>query len=113
MLKKTVVISLGGSLIAPKEINVAFLKEFRKLILDFVKRGNRVIIVCGGGKICRKYNAAAERVFKGVSDVDLDWLGITATRLNAELLRVVFGNKAHEEVLPNPVSYTHLTLPTN
>jgi len=102
MPKRTVVISLGGSLIVPEEINVAFLKRFRKLILNFVKKGNRVIIVCGGGKICRKYNTAAEKIFKEVSDVDLDWLGITATKLNAELIRVVFGRLAYEKVLPNP-----------
>jgi uridylate kinase len=100
--KETVVISLGGSLIVPQEINVAFLKKFRQLILNFIKKGNKVIIVCGGGKICRKYNSAAEKVFKGVLDVDLDWLGIAATKLNAELLRVIFSKMAYEKVLVNP-----------
>jgi len=101
--KETVVISLGGSLIVPEEINVVFLKKFKQLILNFVKKGNKVIIVCGGGKVCRKYNAAAEKVFKGVLDVDLDWLGIAATKLNAELVRVVFGKAAYEKVLDNPL----------
>lgn len=102
MSKKTIVISLGGSLIVPKEINVSFLRKFRKLILNFIKNGNRVILVCGGGKICRKYNTAAEKIFNQVTDVDLDWLGISVTKLNAELLRVIFGNKAYEKVLSNP-----------
>ena len=98
----TIVISLGGSLIVPQEINAAFLKKFKKLILNFIRKGNKVIIVCGGGRICRKYNAAAEKVFKGVLDVDLDWLGIAATKLNAELLRVIFSRLAYEKVLDNP-----------
>jgi uridylate kinase len=61
---KTIVLSLGGSLIVPDKIDYPFLKKFRELILSFVKRGNKVIIVCGGGKTCRKYNSAAEKIVK-------------------------------------------------
>jgi len=100
--KETVVISLGGSLIVPEEVNIAFLKKFKRLILNFINKGNKVIIVCGGGKVCRRYNAAAKSVSRNISNTDLDWLGIAATKLNAELLRVIFSQQAYEKVLDNP-----------
>ena len=59
--KKIVVISLGGSIIAPPEgIDIKFLQNFKKLILSFVKKGMRFIIVCGGGSTARRYQAAAK-----------------------------------------------------
>ena len=33
--QKTIVISLGGSIIVPGEIQVLFLKKFREFILEF------------------------------------------------------------------------------
>ncbi len=98
---KTTIISLGGSLVCPGEIDTAFLSDFRKLILDYIERGNRVIIVCGGGAICRKYQKAAEEVTK-VSHTNLDWVGIAATRINAELVRAIFSEQAYKEVVVNP-----------
>ena len=97
---KTVVLSLGGSLIVPDKVDVLFLKKLRKIILDFVKKKNRVIIVCGGGKVCRDYNSSAEKIVK-VSNVDLDRMGIKATELNAELVRVIFGKYAYPKVVPD------------
>jgi uridylate kinase len=99
--KQTLVISLGGSTIVPNEIDVEFLKEFSKLIFDFAKNRGRVVIVAGGGFTNRKYNEAVQKIVKA-SNLDLDWLGIAATKLNAELLRVIFGEKAHLKVVINP-----------
>jgi uridylate kinase len=84
-------------LIVPNEIDISFLKEFKEVILDFVSRGNKFIIVCGGGRTCRKYNDAAKSIVNP-SNEDLDRLGIKATELNAELLRVIFGKKAYSKV---------------
>ncbi len=94
------VISLGGSIIAPDNIDVKFLKKFRKLILAYIKKGNKVIIVTGGGKTCRNYQNAARKVTK-ISDYDLDWVGTIATRLNGELVRAIFSKYAYKQVLPN------------
>lgn len=85
----------------PDEVDTIFLKNFRRVILDFTKSGNRVVIVAGGGGTNKKYNAAAQMVAK-IKGVDLDWLGIAATKLNAELLRVIFGSAAYEKVAINP-----------
>lgn len=98
---KTLIISLGGSVVVPDEVDTIFLKKFCRLIFDFTKRGGRVVIVAGGGSTNKKYNQAAQKVAK-ILDVDLDWLGIAATKLNAELLRVVFKKAAHDFVMINP-----------
>ncbi|MBS3113292.1 UMP kinase [Candidatus Woesearchaeota archaeon] len=95
------VISLGGSLIIPNEINYIFLKQFRKMIINYIKKGNKVIIVCGGGSICRKYYRAAKLV-TNIKQSELDWVGVMATRLNAELIRIIFGSFAEKNVKYSP-----------
>ena len=59
------------------------------------------MVIAGGGKTCRRYNAAAESVVR-VSKEDLDWLGIHTTRLNAHLLRTIFKGWAHAEIVKDP-----------
>ncbi|MBU1146524.1 UMP kinase, partial [Patescibacteria group bacterium] len=81
---RTLIVSLGGSVIVPDEVDTVFLKKFRRVILDFIKNGGRAVIVAGGGGTNKKYNAAAQKIEK-IKNVDLDWLGIAVTRLNAEL----------------------------
>ena len=61
------VISLGGSLIVPDQIDVQFLKGFRNLILSQVKKGNRFIIICGGGRIARNYFTALQKITTSLS----------------------------------------------
>ncbi|MFH1575330.1 MAG: UMP kinase [Candidatus Nealsonbacteria bacterium] len=96
-----IIISLGGSIIVQDEIQVEFLKKFKKLILKFLKKGRKFVIVAGGGKICRKYQAAAASITQ-LNNEDKDWLGIHATRLNAHLLRTIFKKEAYPVVLDSP-----------
>jgi len=98
---QTYILSVGGSLIVPEEVDTEFLKKFRALILEKVKKGDKFVIICGGGKINTRYNEAAQKVTK-ISDADLDWLGIHVTRLNAQFVRLLFGSLAHREVIINP-----------
>lgn len=100
---ETIVISLGGSIVSPKagEININFLKQFRKLILKFLKNNYRFVIIVGGGKICRLYQAAASKIAV-LSNDDKDWLGIHATRFNAHLLRTIFRREAYPVLLDDP-----------
>ncbi len=98
----TVVISLGGSLIAPKEgIDVAFLRKFSALVRKHVKKGKRFVLICGGGVTARQYQQAARKVTRLTRD-DLDWLGIHATRLNAHLIRTVLRTLAHPRIITDP-----------
>jgi len=99
---KTIVMSLGGSLIAPNGVDVKFLKSFRKIILDFIKKGNRAVIVCGGGDTSRHYTNSAKKINSKITHLDLDWIGIAATKINAEMVRSIFGNLAYEKVVHNP-----------
>lgn len=92
------VISLGGSLIIPKEIDYQFLKKFRQIILEYTNKGNKVIIVTGGGNICRKYYKAANKITT-INKKELDWVGVMTTRLNGELVRVIFNKEANSKVV--------------
>lgn len=98
---KHIVISLGGSIIVPDQVDTEFLKNFVSVIKDYVKKGYRFIIITGGGKTCRKYNDSLEQIIKP-TDEDLDWMGISTTRLNAELVRIAFGDVAYEKILLDP-----------
>ncbi len=98
-----IVISLGGSLIAPSGgPDVHFLGAFRDFVLDLVHDGHRVVMICGGGRTCRNYIHAASEVTK-IDPEDLDWLGIHATRLNGHLLRTIFRSVAYPNVIKNPM----------
>lgn len=99
---KPIVISLGGSLIIPNGgIDTAFLSSFSAFIREKVVLGQRFFIVCGGGTTARQYIQGAKAVVGAVRDVDLDWLGIHTTRLNAHLLRTIFADIAHPRVIAN------------
>ena len=100
-MNRTIIISLGGSIIVPSEIDIKFLIKFRGIVLNRVKRGDRVVVVTGGGATSRKYYEAAKAVAAFSSD-DLDRVGIAATRLNAELVRSLFGQMAFVDVITDP-----------
>ena len=101
--KAPIIISLGGSLIAPKTggIDVTFLKRFKSIIVKRIAKGDRFVIICGGGMTARQYQKAAFDA-GDLSREDVDWIGIHATRLNAHLLRTVFRRVAHATVVKNP-----------
>lgn len=100
-MKKLFVVSLGGSLVVPDEIDILFLKRFKKLVENEIKKGARFIIIVGGGKTARKYQTVAKNLVQ-VSNEDLDWLGIHATRINAHLLITIFRKYAHFKFVKNP-----------
>lgn len=101
--KKTIVISLGGSLIVPNEIDAEFVKNFRKLIINHIKKGYKFILITGGGKTARKYIEASVKVGNSsITSDDKDWLGIHATRMNAHFMRTIFRNYAHPIINTNP-----------
>lgn len=95
---KTIIISLGGSVLVQDKINIKILKELRKIIL---KSKNKFVIVPGGGKTARNYINAVKKLFHLTKD-DLDWIGIHATRLNAQLVRMVFEDIAEKKIAKDP-----------
>ncbi len=99
--KETIVMSVGGSLIVPDQIDTAFLANLKEFINNGTAGGRRFIIIAGGGKTARRYQDAAGTVSTLTSE-DLDWLGLHATRLNGQLLRTIFHDQAHPTIVTNP-----------
>lgn len=97
--KETIVIAMGGSLLIPENIDVGFIKKLKSMVNHFTDDGYQIILVIGGGKTCRFYQAAAKE-FPHVTDRDLDWIGIKTIRLNCELLLRVFSDlDVHENII--------------
>ena len=94
------IISVGGSLIVPEEIDTAYLASFKQFIAERIDQGDRFILIAGGGKVARKYQQAAAEVTH-IDDEEKDWLGVHSTRLNAHLLRTIFKNYTHPRILTN------------
>ena len=100
-MPKTVVLSLGGSLICPSDFDFNFLKKFKQVIEKYIKKNYRFVIICGGGKLARTFQEIASKSSK-LSNEELDWLGIYATKINAHLLKDVFSNNANDFIITNP-----------
>lgn len=96
-----IVISIGGALIAPNEVDAEFLSRLNTFVREHVKKGRRFFLVAGGGKTARKYRDAGKSVIGSMTEDDLDWLGIHATRLNAHLVRTIFEDIAHPRIIEN------------
>jgi len=99
MKKEDLIISVGGSLVCPNEINTDFLRRFRDLILKQINK-KRFFIYVGGGKTARKYQAALSE-FSASSD-EKDWAGIWASRLNAYLVKNAFKDYCYPEIITDP-----------
>ncbi|MBI2651317.1 UMP kinase [Candidatus Woesearchaeota archaeon] len=100
-MEKTVIMSLGGSVIAPDNIDIKFLKEFKCIVENFVKKSHKFAIYCGGGITARNYQKAASKIIK-LNNEELDWLGIYATKLNAYLMKAIFKENAEDIIVENP-----------
>ena len=94
----TIVLSLGGSLIYPKEIDVPYLKRFRALIISYITKGKKFGIITGGGAICREYLHKANEVVP-LQPFQNDMIGILTTRTNAQLVREIFAEFAYKNVI--------------
>ena len=101
---QTYVLSLGGSVFAPngniKKIDIQYLHLFDKFIRKQIAKKRRFFIVTGGGYTAREYRDAAKAAAgPHITDEDLDWVGVHATRLNAHLFRTVLRDIAYPLVL--------------
>jgi uridylate kinase len=97
MKKRVVVLSLGGSLIIPDNIDTEYLKKFKKTILKNTKN-HKFIIVCGGGSIARKYIASLKE--EKINEKLQNLSGISATRMNARFMSYFF-NMDPEKGIPH------------
>ncbi len=100
------VISLGGSIIAPKSVDTAYLTGFFRLVEGHLEadKGRKLIIVCGGGTLARDYQAALRAVAPDARKEDEDWVGIAATRVNGELIRRMLRRWCVEDLVTDPTA---------
>lgn len=99
---KNIMLSVAGGLIYKDTgINIQFLKEFNRFIRKKIAedKNRRFFIMAGGGFVNRKYQKAAELINPNISNYDLDWIGVRSTRLNAHLLRTIFGDIARPTIV--------------
>ncbi len=97
------VLSVGGSIVAPREPDRTFLQSFSRCIRRWLGEDSsrKLILVVGGGGPARMYqNSYKDIAGDSFSHDEADWIGIAATRLNAQLLKAVFS-----DICPNPVVY--------
>lgn len=95
------VLSVGGSTIVPNgEVNVNFLKSLVALLQRRASKGDRFVVIVGGGGTCRKYQQGLKAAAKATNN-DLDWIGVYATHLNAHLVRLALGKFAHPTIATN------------
>lgn len=97
--KETIIISLGGSLVAPNDIDLGFLKSFKYSLQKYLGQ-KRFFIIVGGGKTARLYQKAL--LDFGAKANDRDWMGINVSRLNAEVVKQLFLSSAYGEVITDP-----------
>ncbi|MCX6719502.1 MAG: UMP kinase, partial [Candidatus Staskawiczbacteria bacterium] len=97
--KESIAISLGGSLVAPGDIDLGFLKNFKHSLLKYLDT-RRFFILVGGGKIARGYQKALLEF--GAKENDRDWVGISVTKLNAEVIKQMFNGNVYPKVITDP-----------
>jgi len=109
MQKRVVVLSLGGSLIIPDELDIGFLDDFRRVLKKNSKKLN-FVVVCGGGSVARKYISAL-RVDKK-SELLQNLAGISITRMNARFMSYFFGKDANDGI-PHDMKHVENLLKKN
>ncbi len=106
----TTVVSLGGSIVAPEGPDPAFLSSFVALVREHlaVDSERRLILVVGGGGPARAWQRAyrdARDSGGAPEDHDAqDWIGVMATRLNAQLVKALLGPLSPQDVTTDPTS---------
>lgn len=119
------VLSVGGSIVAPNDPDISFLTSFCAMVRLWLAKDTerRLILVVGGGAPARTYQKAYYDICSIIenttakmendsccenacstkySAIEADWIGITATRLNAQLLRAIFADLCQNEVVCDP-----------
>jgi uridylate kinase len=85
---KTVVVSIGGSVVLSDEADVSFLRKltalFKKIAVEY-----KLFVIVGGGKIARRYIQLGREL--GFDEDTLDLIGIDVTRVNARIITNLLG----------------------
>jgi len=85
---KSIVISLGGSVLLSEDINRVYFKKLESTIKKLSDE-YKIFIVAGGGRTARTYIRLGRSI--GLNEKTLDELGIQATKINAFFLSKLIG----------------------
>lgn len=107
----TKVLSVGGSIVVPEKPDTDFLCKFIAMIRNWLNEDSqrRLILVVGGGGPARIYQNAYREIVSASDGAssdssEADWIGIMATRLNAQLLKAALGDLCPQKVVYNPTT---------
>ena len=87
-MMKTVVVSIGGSVVLSDEADARFLQKLTDLFIK-ISHEYRLFVVVGGGKIARRYIKLGREL--GFDEDTLDLIGIDVTRVNARIMTTLLG----------------------
>ncbi len=96
---KTFVLSVGGSVFFSDKLRAPEIAKFCEAINELKREGFEFVIVVGGGRVARVYQAGAKAL--GANNFDLDEVAIQITRANAMLFTHIIDN-VWKEVLTDP-----------
>jgi uridylate kinase len=85
---KTVVVSIGGSVVLSDEADALFLKKLTALFKKLSKE-YKLFVIVGGGNIARRYIQLGREL--GFDEDTLDLIGIDVTRVNARIITNLLG----------------------
>lgn len=97
-------------MIAPDKPDTDFLADFVKMAKEWLEEDSsrRLILVAGGGAPARVYQGAYKEVCQKVGfeadNSSADWIGVMATRINAQLLKASFCGLCQNDVVTNPTA---------
>ena len=103
-MKDIKILSVGGSIVAPDSVDTQFLINFKEAILEYLDQpgSRKLVLVIGGGAPARAYQRAYREITEFPDPESQDWIGIMATRLNAELMKGIFSDYCVEPVVTDP-----------
>lgn len=103
--RERIVISVGGSLISTDSgLNLEFLRNLNSFLRVQLEKypKRQFFLVIGGGATARDYRDAGKQIIgHELTDEDLDWIGLHATRLNAHLVKTIFREIVHYNIIRN------------
>jgi len=79
--KKTFVLSVGGSVFFNEKLRAPEVAKFCEILNELIREGFQFVIIVGGGRVARVYQAGAKAL--GANNFELDEVGIAVTRANA------------------------------
>jgi uridylate kinase len=90
----TIAVKMGGSVLAPDEVNLDYVQKVAKILLKVAKQ-HRLYVVVGGGKLARTFITTCRKLHADESFCDE--VGIEVSRLNARVLISALGAAAYPE----------------